>query len=144
MRFIGSKARLLQDIEKVIDENTGGQEQVFCDIFSGTGVVARHFKSRYQIISNDILHFSYILQKATIENNRLPDFEKLKKIGILDPFAFLEETRITDEDLEKGRYFIACQLLAHGGKPEDVSFSGQRHAHRFHPGDHRFVAGKET
>lgn len=108
MRFIGSKAMLLQDIEKVIDENTGGQEQVFCDIFSGTGVVARHFKSRYQIISNDILHFSYILQKATIENNRLPDFEKLKKIGILDPFAFLEETRITDEDLEKGRYFIAC------------------------------------
>lgn len=25
----------------------------------------------------------------------------------MDPFAFLEETRITDEDLEKGRYFIA-------------------------------------
>ncbi len=107
MRFIGSKAMLLQDIEKVIDENTDGQEQVFCDIFSGTGVVARYFKPRYTILSNDFLHFSYILQKATIENNHLPGFEKLKKIGILDPFAFLEETRITAEDLEKGCYFIA-------------------------------------
>lgn len=107
MRFIGSKAMLLQDIETVIEENTTKRERVFCDIFSGTGVVARHFKPRYEIISNDILHFSYILQKATIECNRVPSFDRLKQIGILDPFAFLEETRITAGDLKEGKYFIA-------------------------------------
>ncbi|MGM9522571.1 MAG: Dam family site-specific DNA-(adenine-N6)-methyltransferase [Oscillospiraceae bacterium] len=106
MRFIGSKAALLGNIEQVINENTSGDEQIFCDIFSGTGAVARHFKPRYQIISNDFLHFSYVLQRATIENNVIPEFKKLRSIGILDPFSFLEETRITETDISQGNFFI--------------------------------------
>ncbi len=104
MRFIGSKAALLGNIEHVIDENTTGRERIFCDLFSGTASVAKHFKQKYKVISNDFLHFSYVLQKATIENNREPSFEKLKTIGIHDPFLFLEETpcnRMRDD------YFIA-------------------------------------
>jgi adenine-specific DNA-methyltransferase len=58
MRFIGNKSNLLSNIEKVINENCNGDENVFCDIFSGTSSVARHFKSRYKIISNDMLYFS--------------------------------------------------------------------------------------
>ena len=69
MRFIGSKANLLKNIDIVISENTTGNENVFCDIFSGTGSVARYFKPRYEVHSNDALHFSYVIQKATIENN---------------------------------------------------------------------------
>ena len=80
MRYIGSKAALLNQIDMVISENTGGNEEVFCDIFSGTGVVARYFKPRYRIYSNDTLYFSYVMQKATIENNKKPKFDKLKKI----------------------------------------------------------------
>lgn len=104
MRFIGSKAALLDNIEFVINENTTGRERVFCDLFSGTTSVAKHFKQKYEIISNDFLHFSYVLQKATIENNRKPLFKKLKAIGIYDPFLFLEETPCShiEED-----YFIS-------------------------------------
>ena len=92
MRYIGSKLALLDNIESVINENTTGKEQVFCDLFSGTASVAKHFKHRYEIISNDFLYFSYVIQKATIENNMRPTFDKLKTIGIQDPFRFLEET----------------------------------------------------
>lgn len=92
MRYIGSKAALLSHIENIIDENTSGTERSFCDLFSGTAVVANYFKRRYQIISNDFLHFSYVIQKATIENNQIPSFNRLKKQGIKDPFLYLEET----------------------------------------------------
>lgn len=103
MRYIGSKIALLDNIETVIHENTTGQERVFCDLFSGTGSVAKHFKHKYEVISNDFLHFSYVLQKATIENNTVPSFKKLKTIGIHDPFLFLEETPCNHIDTD---YFI--------------------------------------
>ena len=35
MRFIGSKTNLLKNIAMVISENTTGNEDIFCDIFSG-------------------------------------------------------------------------------------------------------------
>ena len=76
MRYIGCKKLLLGDIEKVIQENVEAAE-IFCDIFSGTVSVGNYFKNRYQIISNDLLYFSYCLQKGIIENNFIPKFEKL-------------------------------------------------------------------
>lgn len=98
MRFIGCKAALLEKIDEVLRENVRGEKQVFCDLFSGTGSVARHFKPRYRIDSNDLLHFSYILQKATVENNTLPDFKRLRENCISDPFKFLENSVITPGD----------------------------------------------
>jgi adenine-specific DNA-methyltransferase len=106
MRFIGSKAALLSNIEAVINENTNGDARVFCDIFSGTGAVARYFKPRFEMHSNDLLHFSYVLQKATVENNGVPDFGRLKNIGIADPFRFLEDTPIQAATLSDERFFI--------------------------------------
>lgn len=94
MRFIGSKTGLLSNIKQVIDENCTDQNEVFCDIFSGTGTVSRYFKQDYQIISNDILYFSYVLTAATIENNAVPAFEKLQAKGIQDPFAYLESSEL--------------------------------------------------
>ena len=90
MRFIGNKTNLLEKIKEVIDENCNDGSQIFCDIFSGTGSVSRYFKPYYRIISNDLLYFSHILTAATIENNVVPSFDKLKEIGINDPFTYLE------------------------------------------------------
>jgi adenine-specific DNA-methyltransferase len=78
MRFIGNKLLLLKDIENFIDSNIYPRDNLtFCDIFSGSGSVARYFKKDYTIISNDILYFSYILQKATIYINKNPKFSNL-------------------------------------------------------------------
>jgi adenine-specific DNA-methyltransferase len=88
MRFIGSKTLLLPEIEQFITENTSDVKS-FCDIFSGTASVARHFKKDYQIISNDLLHFSYVLQRATIENDVQLSFKKLINDIGMNPFEFL-------------------------------------------------------
>lgn len=90
MRYIGSKVNLLDKIQEVIDENVKEQVDVFMDLFSGTGTVGEYFKKDYRILSNDILYFSYILQKARIENNSISSFSNLKKIGISDPLLYLE------------------------------------------------------
>lgn len=91
MRYIGSKANLLSSIEKCINTNIHTEQKTFCDIFSGTGVVARYFKPQYKIISNDSLYFSYVIQKAFLENNILPEFSKLKST-IENPFYYFENT----------------------------------------------------
>lgn len=113
MRFIGSKTNLLKNIDMVISENASGNENVFCDIFSGTGAVARYFKPRYEVYSNDVLHFSYVIQKATVENNTKPSFLKLKDKGIGDPFKFLEETQIQTFDYNYNNYFITQNYTPH-------------------------------
>lgn len=93
VRFIGSKANLLKNIEDCMAANIRTEQKVFCDIFSGTGVVARHFKPRYEIISNDSLYFSYVIQKALVESNRAPTFSKLKR-AVKNPFSYLESAPI--------------------------------------------------
>ena len=88
MRFIGCKTQLLDNIKQVVDRHAP-EAISFCDIFSGTGSVARHFKQWYEVYSNDILYFSYCIQKGTIENSVMPDFQKLSaKLGIDNPVEY--------------------------------------------------------
>jgi adenine-specific DNA-methyltransferase len=88
MRFIGSKILLLDQIKQVIDDKVP-QADSFCDIFSGTAAVARYFKQWYQVYSNDLLYFSYVLQRATVENDRIPEFIGLQEAtGIVDPVDY--------------------------------------------------------
>lgn len=94
MRYIGCKTLLLNNIKKVIDDNIK-RASIFCDIFSGTSTVARYFKNYYEILSNDNLYFSYVLQKATIENNKIPKFNKLN----FNPIEYLNN--LNDSSLEK-------------------------------------------
>ena len=79
MRFIGSKRLLLKNIEYAINQNVKEGEKIntFCDIFSGTTIVSQYFKSKYKIISNDLLYFSYCLQKSYLEINKKPKFKNL-------------------------------------------------------------------
>jgi len=80
MRFIGSKQNLIPFIDKVI-QDTEVKGKVFFDIFSGTTIVAQYYKKKgYNIISNDNLYFSYVLQKTYIENNIIPAFPSLIKL----------------------------------------------------------------
>lgn len=79
MRFIGNKEKLLDKIyDTVVD--LGFRDGIFCDFFSGTSNVGRYFKEKgYTIISSDLLYFSYVLQRAYIENNKEARFSKLLK-----------------------------------------------------------------
>jgi len=113
MRFIGSKTGMLDRIEELVKEKAGAGG-VFCDIFSGTACVAARFKPRFEIISNDALYFSYVLQKALIEGRGVPEFLGLKKIGINDPLAFLEEAPVGPGAPDGGGLFITKNYSPNG------------------------------
>lgn len=99
MRFIGSKVLLLKDIEKILPKNSNNK--VFCDLFSGTACVARHFKSKYEIISNDLLYFSYVLQNAYLKHNCQLHFPNLG----FNPFEFFNNHIPHTNKIEKAFIF---------------------------------------
>jgi len=72
MNFVGSKYRLRDYIKNTIVSVVGSDlsQMVFCDMFAGTAVVGRSFKSDVkQVIANDCEYFSYVLNKNYIENS---------------------------------------------------------------------------
>ena len=79
MRFIGNKEKIIENIHKIMKLNKVTGDSFF-DFFSGTSNVAKYFKKLdYKTYSSDILYFSYVLQRAYIQNNKSLDFKKLLK-----------------------------------------------------------------
>lgn len=89
-RFLGNKSKLLGFISDIIAEKCGPYE-TFCDIFSGTGVVARHFsRPGVTVIANDILRSSYVSLKCWLETTAY-DTERMASLiahlNALKPFG---------------------------------------------------------
>lgn len=79
MKYIGNKTNLLQFLEHSLQEANVAMTGTFADLFSGTTSVAQHFKRlNFSVIANDFMTYSYALQKAFIENNELPNFERIR------------------------------------------------------------------
>jgi len=117
MRFIGNKTQLLENIKEVVDRHAPSASS-FCDIFSGTASVARYFKQWYEVYSNDLMYFSYCLQRGTIENPNKPTFEKLQKAtGIEDPIAYFNDMATeTMEILPTEKRFFQNNYAPIGGR----------------------------
>ena len=80
MNYIGAKTKLLPFIEEIILENIDDNCRIFCDIFSGTGVVGLNFKKLgFKIIANDLQYYSYVLNRHFIGNHKKPEFKELVK-----------------------------------------------------------------
>ncbi len=80
MRYIGNKENIIDKIYNILLNNNVTGEKFF-DFFSGTTNVARFYKDLgYTVHSSDIMYMSYCLQKAYIENNAEPLFEKVLQI----------------------------------------------------------------
>lgn len=76
-RYLGNKYKLLDFINKVVDENCKDIESV-ADIFGGTGVVAENFYNKgKKIIINDILYSNYIMYFTWFDSQKI-NIEKLK------------------------------------------------------------------
>ena len=114
MRYIGSKVNLLSEIRSVVDSHAPGS-RVLCDMFAGTGVVGREFKSSHEIISNDILYFSYVLNAAYNGLPKRPNFKSLsKKLGS-DPIDFLNAITVAEAELSPDD-FMALSYSPAGGE----------------------------
>ncbi len=81
MRFIGNKKNLLDFIDKSLDKNIENITSV-ADVFSGSTSVAQHFKKNKKLVfSNDLLNFSYILQRAYIQTNNAEELSSIKELS---------------------------------------------------------------
>ncbi len=81
MRYYGCKDKLLPLIEKSVKKAQLYDGAKFVDLFTGTTVVAQHFKKLgYTVIANDNLEFCYVLAKTYIELNDCPKFNGLSNL----------------------------------------------------------------
>lgn len=101
MRYLGSKVKLLEQIESVIDKNNI-EGETFADLFAGTGCVGDYFKSRYKIISNDFLYYSYVFNKAKLMNAGIPQFKCFNKKYCKNIFEWLNSREYVPDDT----YFV--------------------------------------
>lgn len=79
VRIIGGKHKMLNNIS-VTMEKAGITGNTLFDVFSGSSAVGRFFKRRFSITSNDMLFFSYALQRALICSNKYPEFKNLEMV----------------------------------------------------------------
>jgi adenine-specific DNA-methyltransferase len=90
MRYIGSKTALLGEIASAVKE-IAPKATNFTDLFAGTGSVGEFFKPSFDVVSNDILYFCYVINAARIQLSETPGFEDLsRKLG-KSPIDFLNE-----------------------------------------------------
>jgi adenine-specific DNA-methyltransferase len=92
MNYIGSKHKLIDFIKDtiygVVGENLS--KNVFCDLFAGTGIVARAFKTKVKkAIANDFEYYSFVLNKNYIENRiNIPNSQEyiyeLNRLPLID------------------------------------------------------------
>lgn len=97
MRYLGSKIKLLSSIEEVIKENHI-EGETFADLFAGTGCVGDFFKDRYQVISNDFLFYSYVINRAKLKNDCIPGFNGFSQKYKSDIFEWLNTQEYTPDD----------------------------------------------
>lgn len=78
MNYIGSKFSLLDEIRAMLRKHAveGG---TFCDLFSGTSVVAQMARAEgFQVIANDLQAYSFAMQKTFLETDGYPTFSALR------------------------------------------------------------------
>lgn len=86
MNYIGSKLSLKNFIvETILKVTNNFNGKIFADLFAGTGIIGTEFKKLgYQVISNDIQYYSYVLNKHYIENNSPIDTSLLEYLNSLE------------------------------------------------------------
>ena len=73
MTYLGSNLKLSNWLEAEITNVVGDSlsNKVFCDLFAGTGIVGRKFKTNVkQVIANDMEYYSYVLNRNYIGNHQ--------------------------------------------------------------------------
>ncbi len=97
MNYIGSKQKLSSFISTSVNSVVGNDlsQKIFCDLFAGTGIIGRTFKSNVKkVISNDLEYYSYVLNKNYIENHEPLDYyssiEELNSLNGIEGFIFNE------------------------------------------------------
>ena len=113
MRFIGGKTLIIPYILELIKEKTIDVKSV-SDVFAGSGVVSREFKNLgYDIISNDLMYFSYVLLRGTVGINSKLEF---KNLNISNPIEYLNNLNLENINLDLKNCFTYQNYSPKGGR----------------------------
>jgi adenine-specific DNA-methyltransferase len=80
MNYIGSKNKLSDFIFSTITKQVGTPllDLTFCDLFAGTGIVGRKFKTHVkEVLANDTEYYSFVLNRNYIGNHKSFQFQSL-------------------------------------------------------------------
>ncbi len=104
MNYIGSKKSLLDFLDQAVKKcNIKTETPVFCDIFSGTGQVGRHYKKQgFSIIANDMEDYSYSLINHYIGNHK--EIPIKEHIQILNNLKGIDTGFIFNNYCPSGKY----------------------------------------
>ena len=105
-KYLGNKRSLLDSIYSFIELNTTNTSSII-DIFAGTTNVGRYFKNKgYDVASNDINRFSYILGLSYLSLKSIPQFEKIQiPNDIKVDITYLEEHFLKQAKKDKEQLF---------------------------------------
>lgn len=91
MRFLGNKTSLIGEMDAFIMKSLSRQTGlVFFDAFCGTGSVANHFKTKFNVVINDNLKWATVYSMGRI----VADECRFERLGF-DPFEHLNSNRNT-------------------------------------------------
>ena len=111
MRYLGSKIKLLPQIESVIKKyKIKGKS--FADLFAGTCCVGDYFKGKYKIISNDFMNYSYVISKAKLSFKNSPQYNKFKEKYKVDIYEWLNNKEYKPDE----SYFIYNNYTPKGSR----------------------------
>ena len=104
-RYIGCKTKLIDWIFSLIDEQTHDVHS-FCDIFSGTGVVAHRALQTYErVVVNDFLHSNNVMYRAFFAPT---EWSEERVQNIINEFNDINPAKIGENYFSKnfgGKYF---------------------------------------
>lgn len=119
MNYIGSKNKLSSWLLEHVKQTCGEalNELVFCDLFAGTGIVGRTFKTEAkQVIANDLEYYSYVLNRNYIGNHKALNIEPLfDELNALKPIKGFIYNEYADGGSGGRMYFSA-----HNGQKADA------------------------
>ena len=116
-RYLGSKYKLLEFIEKIVEENTENSK-VFLDLFAGTGVVADYFNKKYDVVLNDLLRCNYFSYECFFSNL---EYDEKKLIEIMKKYnkKIVEDNNYYSENF-KDTYLSEKNLKKVGFIRDDI------------------------
>ena len=103
MNYIGSKRTLLPFIDQCITSIAGdaARSGTFCDLFAGTGIVGRFYKSQgCSVMANEWQFYGFVLNQHYIGNCSLPAFS-----GLMPHIPTLTTTALPE------RGAVVCRFL---------------------------------
>lgn len=120
-RYIGSKTKLLSNIDEVISKYYKNNNFVLADIFSGTGIVAEYFYEKgHKVIANDILYSNFVSYMTWMSNG---EYNKTKIIETIDKYNKLKPQTIKENYFSKifgNKYFHNNDAKIIGYIREDI------------------------